>query len=222
MSKKLIIHDISMTLEDGMLTYPKDTPYRRSLQRAIGRGDTSNVSEFSTTAHVGTHVDAPRHYLNDSYGVDKLPLESLFGPAYVLDCRGQKAVTGAFLAERLPADKNVERLLLKTDNSARVNADPKGEFFRDFVYLDGSGARVLADRGVKLVAIDYLSIDKSGLASKPAHFTLLENRIVIVEGVLLAQVEPGWYFLTCGPLKMADADGAPCRAILLEGLDAGF
>ncbi|MBN2211268.1 MAG: cyclase family protein, partial [Sedimentisphaerales bacterium] len=115
MNRKLIIHDISMTLEEGMLTYPKDVPYQRRLQRSISRGDTSNVSEFTTTAHIGTHVDAPRHYLNDGYGVDQIPLESLFGPAYVLDCRGQKAITAAFLADKLPINKKVERLLLKTD-----------------------------------------------------------------------------------------------------------
>ncbi|MBN1844416.1 MAG: cyclase family protein, partial [Sedimentisphaerales bacterium] len=64
------IHDISMTLYDGMLTYPKDVPYRRSLQRDMHRGDSSNVSVFETTAHVGTHIDAPRHYLPDGYGTD--------------------------------------------------------------------------------------------------------------------------------------------------------
>ena len=206
------IFDITLTLEKGMLTYPKDVPYQRTLQRSISQGATSNVSVVEMSAHTGTHIDAPRHYLNDGAAVDTLPLEVLYGQAFVIDCAGVPAVTAKLLAERIPPA--AQRILLKTDNSR--NLQPP--FRRDFVYLDGSGARLLADRGVKLVAIDYLSIDKAGTASKPSHFTLLESQIVIIEGVNLAQVPPGEYFLACGPLKMADADGAPCRAVLISGL----
>ncbi|MBN1846177.1 MAG: hypothetical protein JW810_10875, partial [Sedimentisphaerales bacterium] len=85
--------------------------------------------------------------------------------------------------------------------------------------LAADGARFCAERGIKLVGIDYLSIDKSGLAAKPAHHILLENGIVILEGLLLAEVPPGGYFLACGALKMADSDGAPARAVLIEGLE---
>ena len=115
MSKKIKIYDISMTLYNGMLTYPKDVPYQRTRQRDLDKGDSSNVSVFETTAHVGTHVDAPLHYLVDGYGTDKIPLEQLYGPAFVADCREVTAVTGDLLSDKVPA--GTKRLLLKTDNS---------------------------------------------------------------------------------------------------------
>ena len=216
MADDWLIHDISMTLDEPMLTYPGDVPYQRTLQRDRTKGDSSNVSVINTSVHVGSHVDAPRHYLTDSYGADKIPLHALYGPAYVLDCIGLESVTAAWLDQYLP--ESVERLLLKTDNSQWLHCQPPMPFRRDFVYLDGAAARLLAQRSVKLVGIDYLSIDKSGLAAKPAHYALLENNIVILEGIDLTGISPGRYFLACGPLKMAHSDGAPCRVVLIENL----
>jgi arylformamidase len=217
MAKECKIYDISMTLYNGMLTYPKDIPYKRTLQRDLAKGDSSNVSMFETTAHVGTHVDAPLHYLTDTYGVDKIPLPQLYGPAFVADCRQVMAVTGDLLSDKVPP--GVKRLLLKTDNSRRVYENPDAPFNKEFVYLSGSGAQFCVDHGIELVGIDYLSIDKSGLVEKPTHHTLLQNKITILEGIILAQVDEGEYFLACGPLKMADADGAPARAVLIQGIN---
>lgn len=208
------IHDISVTLTNGMTTYPSDVPYRRTQQRNLHQGDTSNVSVIETSAHAGTHVDAPRHYLAEGYGTDKIPLEHLYGPAFVADCRGARAVTAAMLERQAPRD--TKRLLLKTDNSQRLGDDPQAPFNRDFVYLDAGGARFIVERGIMLVGIDYLSIDKSGLPGKDSHHILLSHNITIVEGVVLTRVVPGRYFLACGALKMADSDGAPCRAVLIE------
>jgi arylformamidase len=214
MSKEWKIYDISMTLYNGMLTYPKDVPYQRTLQRDLDKSDSSNVSVFETTAHVGTHVDAPLHYLANTYGTDKIPLEQLYGPAFVADCREVTAVTGDLLSDKVPA--GTKRLLLKTDNSQRVFENPDAPFYKEFVYLSGSGAQFCVEHGIELVGIDYLSIDKSGLAEKPAHHILLRKSIAILEGIVLAQIEEGQYFLACGPLKMADADGAPARAVLID------
>ena len=214
MPKKMKIYDISMTLYNGMLTYPRDVPYQRTLQRDLDKGDSSNVSAIQTTAHVGTHVDAPLHYLADGYGTDKIPLEQLYGPTFVADCRDVTVVTGDLLSDKVPA--GAKRLLLKTDNSRRVFENPDAPFHKEFVYLSGSGAQFCVEKGIQLVGIDYLSIDKSGLAEKPAHHIMLQKNITILEGIVLAQVEEGEYFLACGPLKMADVDGAPARAVLFD------
>ncbi len=214
MAEKLIIHDISMMLENGMLSYPKDVPYRRQLQRDLEEGENSNVSFVEMSAHTGSHVDSPRHYYPKGYGVEQIPLESLYGPAWVADCTGLAAVTAEVLKERVPA--GTKRLLLKTDNSQELAKNPHGPFRRDFIYLDGSGARFAVEQGIQIVGIDYLSIDQSGLREKPAHHILLQNNIIILEGILLADIEPGEYFLACGPLKMADSDGAPARVVLIE------
>lgn len=205
-----------MPLYDGMLGYPKDVPYRRYRQRDMDQGDSSNVSALETSAHVGTHVDSPLHYFPDSYGVEAIPLDHLYGPAQVLDCRGLPAVTAEILQQRW--DTSVPRVLLQTDNSTRLLNRPDGDYDPGFVYLDEAAAAYLVERDARLVAIDYLSIDKSGLAAKPSHHTLLAAGVVIVEGVNLAAITPGRYFLACGPLKMCGADGAPGRAVLIEGL----
>jgi len=214
MAENLIIHDISMTLDNEMVSYPKDVPYRRQLQRDIEEGENSNVSFVEMSAHTGSHVDSPRHYYPKGYGVEQIPLESLYGPVWVADCTGRAVVTAEVLKERVPA--GTKRLLLKTDNSQELKRNPHGAFRSDFVYLDGSGARFAVEQGIRIVGIDYLSIDQSGLREKPAHHTLLQNNIIILEGILLADIEPGEYFLACGPLKMADSDGAPARVVLIE------
>jgi arylformamidase len=214
MNQKYKIHDISMVLHDGMLMYPSDVPYHRQLQRDMEQEGRSNVSFVEMSAHTGSHVDAPRHYYADGYGVEAIPLDYLYGPAQVIDCRGMRAVTAEVLQERVAA--GAERLLLKTDCSQWLKENPDGPFRKDFVYLDGGGAEFLVERGIKLVGIDYLSIDQSGVKAKSAHHTLLKNNIVILEGIVLADVEPGVYFLSCGPLKMAGSDGAPARVVLIE------
>lgn len=214
-----MIHDISITLSSPMVTYPGDVPYQRKLQRNMDNNDNANVSQIEMSAHSGTHVDAPRHYYPNGHGAEDIPLEHLYGPAVVIDCRQAKAVTAELLKNKVPA--GTKRLLLKTDNSALLQQDPTGPFTADFIYLAGDGAQFLAERGILLVAIDYLSIDKSGLREKPSHHILLENNITIVEGINLASVSPGEYYLACGPLKMAGSDGAPCRAVLIDALGNG-
>lgn len=216
MTGKMIIHDISMTLQNDMVCYPKDIPYRWQRQRDMDKGDGSNVSQFESSCHIGTHVDAPLHYYNDDYDTAAIPLDQLYGPVYVVDCTNQPAVTRQSLTGKVPP--GTQRLLLKTDNSQPLHDDPTAPFNKDFVYLDGSGAEFIVETGIKLVGIDYLSIDKSGLATKPAHHTLLENHITILEGIALTTIKEGRYFLCCGSLKMADSDGAPARVVLLENL----
>jgi len=216
MEKLLVFHDISMILQEGMLCYPKDVPYHRYLQRDMNAGDSSNVSVIEMSAHTGTHLAAAGHYFPDGMGIHRIPLEHVYGPAYVLDARGHSAVTAEILKNALPP--HVQRLLLKTDNSNVFPDRPGVSFNRNFVYVDADAAQFLVDRRLLLVGIDYLSIDKSGEPSKPAHHILLEKDITILEGIHLASVEQGWYFLACGPLKLKDSDGAPCRAVLIENL----
>lgn len=210
----MIIHDISMPLTNGMLTYPKDVPYSRTLQRDMAQGDSSTVSVMNSSVHVGTHLDAPTHFISDGYNVESIPLDHLYGKAHVIDCRGHEAVTAKVIEKQLP--ESPERILLKTDNSAEVKKHPNGPFNPKFVYLAGDAAQLLVDRGCKLVGIDYLSIDQSGNPEKASHHILLGNNVTIVEGVMLADIVPGNYFLSCGPLKMEGAEGAPCRAVLIE------
>lgn len=214
----MTLYDISMPLASPMQTYPGVTPYRRTLRRSLAQGDSSNLSDMEMCAHTGTHVDAPFHFIARGASIEQIPLAHCCGPAQVVDCRGCTAITAERLQGRIPA--KTARVLLKTDNSERLRESPSGPFRPDAVYLAGDGAEYLAGHGVQLVGIDALAIDKPGQPRKPSHALLLAGNITILEGLALADVEPGEYFLFCAPLKMVGSDGAPCRAVLMDM--AGF
>ncbi len=197
-----------------MTSYPKDVEYKRSLQREMSHGDSSNVSYFEMSSHGGTHIDAPLHYYPEGNSIDQIPLEILYGPAHVIDCRGHEAITADILTDKLP--DNPERILLMTDNSNLLYDHPEGPFNAAFVYLADCGAQLLADLDIKLVGIDYLSIDRGYDKAKSSHHILLEKGITILESIILKDIKPGKYFLACGALKMTNSEGAPCRAVLIE------
>lgn len=210
----MIIHDISLPLDAQMPTYPRVTPYRRTLRRSLDNGDTVNLSDVEMCAHTGTHVDAPFHCIADGPAIESVPLEHCCGWAQVIDCQGCAAIGAAHLQGKLlPA---IPRVLLKTDNSERLRDQPRSPFRMDAVFLAADGAEYLAANNIVLVGIDSLAIDAPGKPGKPSHAVLLGKRIVILEGLVLADIEPGAYFLVCAPLKMVGSDGGPCRAILIE------
>jgi arylformamidase len=164
--------------------------------------------------HVGTHVDAPHHFMNDGRTVEQLPLDVLAGPCYVVQLPdGVEAITAEALeGTSLPADTT--RILFGTSNS-RFWSQGEARFQEDFVAVTEDGAEWLVQRGVRLVGVDYLSVAPYG-DSLPTHRTLLKAGVVVVEGLDLSAVPRGFYELYCLPLKLLGADGAPARAILVR------
>ena len=159
--------------------------------------------------HTGTHVDSQLHFIDGAPGMEGVPLDALVGPAVVIDAT---AVSSEALGEpdlaALDIPDGVERVLLKTRNS-QLWARP--DFTRDFIRLDGSGARFVIDRGIRTIGIDYLSI-----GDREAHRELLGAGVVPVEGLDLREIEPGPYTLVCLPLDLVGSDGGPARAILID------
>jgi len=210
------VHDVSLVLRPEMVTWPGEPPPRIEPLKRISRGDGNNVSIITLGDHTGTHVDPPLHFIEGGNTVDKLPLEALVGPCRVVAYEGTEHISGKWLdAARIPA--GTERVLFKTRNSARWS-DPKAPFTRDFTTLNSSAAAWCIDHHVKLVGIDYLSIEPQGpeKAGYPVHNTLLRAGVVIIETLDLRGVEPGNYELVCAPLKIKDGDGAPARVFLIE------
>ena len=207
MTMKLI--DVSVPLSAGVPTYPGNTPFSLAPVQRIAQGATSNVSELRLGTHVGTHVDAPRHFFDDGPGVDRLPLDLLVGRAQVVEISTRRVVT----AEHFNGiDLHGElRILIKTSNSGLWRSK---EFAKDYVFLSEEGARHLVDNGIKLVGVDYLSVEEFKKPGAPVHHVLLSNGVIIIEGLNLEDVEPGHYDLMCLPLRVLDADGAPARVIL--------
>jgi arylformamidase len=207
------IYDVSVPIRDGGLVYPGNPEIHISLQQSIAAGAGANVSNVSFGSHTGTHVDAQRHFFNDGLSVDQIPPETLMGPAIVIDCGPTvTSVTRAQLETQSLA--GVERVLLKTRNSGYLTQDPA--FHPDFTYLAPDGAEYLVQLGVKLVGIDYLSIEQFHSGHHLTHRTLLGANVVIVEGLNLVDVPAGRYDFCCLPLRLVGCDGAPARAVLVS------
>lgn len=206
------IYDVSAPVRDGGLIYPGNPEIHIELQQAIAKGAGANVSHVDFGSHTGTHVDAARHFFDDGQTVDQIPLETLMGPAVLLEFDNQVMSVGK--AELEPHDlTGAERVLLKTRNSGYLTQDPA--FHKDFTFLAPDGAEYLASLGVKLVGIDYLSIEQFHSGHHRTHRTLLERAIVIVEGLNFVDVPAGRYEFRCLPLRLEGCDGAPARAVLI-------
>ena len=201
--------DVSVPLAPGMPTYPGNPEFELQPLKRIADGASSNVSRMVLGTHTGTHVDAPRHFFDDGADADSLDLNMLIGRARVVDLPRRGGITADDLASAgLREDL---RVLLKTPNSAMWTG---GEFRQDYTHLTESGARYLADQGVKLVGVDYLSVEAFKKPGAPAHRTLLSQGVTILEGLNLSDAEPGMYELYCLPLRVAGGDGAPARVVL--------
>lgn len=205
----MTVIDISLPIHPGMIVYEGDPGVDITPRLEIARGDTANVSLLSLGSHTGTHVDAPAHFIEGGATVEALPLDVLIGPALVAEV-GCERLIGRRDLEPLPLGGH-SRLLLKTLNSSLWS---RGPFSRDFVALGEDGARYLVERGLRLVGMDYLSIEAFHSPGHPVHRHLLGAGMVIVEGLDLAYVAPGVYELVCLPLPVRGIDGAPCRAVL--------
>lgn len=205
------IYDVSVPVSPDLPVWPGDPTPVLERYASIDAGDEANVSRFAASVHVGTHIDAPLHFLADGAPVDAIPLEQLIGPAEVVDLRHADAITAEVLAQaNLPAD--AQRLLFKTRNAALWR---ESDFRRDYVAITADGAEWLAAHGVRVVGVDYLSVapfDDPG----PTHRILLRTGAVLIEGLSLAEVPPGRYTLYCLPLRLRGAEGAPARVILVQ------
>jgi arylformamidase len=208
----MAIHDISLGVAPGMPIWPGDPPLELERFSSIAAGQEVNVTRLASCAHIGTHVDAPLHFIDGGASVDQLSLKDLNGRAYVVDLPHADVLDRKTLeAARIP--QRTRRLLFKTRNS-KLWVKGETAFQEDFVAIDASGAEWLVNKGVRLVGVDYLSVAPYD-APAPTHRILLGAGVVVVEGLNLSDVTQGRYTLHCLPVKLVGADGAPARAILV-------
>ena len=202
------IYDITIPISPSLPTFPGDPPARIEPVTRIARGDPANVSRITMSSHCGTHIDVSSHYNDHGVSVDHIPLTLLIGNALVADLRGVNEIGGKALA-RLPL-AGVERLIVRTDNSRLW--DREG-FYEEYAHLTKEGAEFLLKTQVRLVGIDYLSIERFA-GNGEVHRLLLGNGMVILEGLNLDGIAEDDYELICLPLKIRGGDGAPVRAVL--------
>lgn len=215
MEQRSII-DISLPIGPELLVWPGDPPVVVEPAATMAGGDPANVSLLRFGTHTGTHVDPPAHFLAGAPTVDRLPLDALVGEAVVADLTAEPGPVGPAALDRLELPAGTTRLLLKTANSELWRAAGPGPppFPDHYVAVSPAGARWLVERGIRLVGIDFLSIEERDAPGYPAHIALLSAGVVILEGLDLSAVAPGRYTLVCLPLRIAGGDGAPTRAVL--------
>lgn len=203
------IFDVTVPLSARVPVFPGDPRFEMSFAHRMDEGKPYNVARMSLGVHSGTHVDAPYHFLEDGATVEQLPLDVLIGPALVASVDAPRAIRREDV-EALPLGGHT-RVLFKTRNGDAIR---RPEFREDFIYVDPGAAEALVARGVRLLGIDYLSVEQFGSADFAAHHVLLGAGTVLVEGLDLVDVPPGEYEVTCLPLRIVGADGSPARVVL--------
>ncbi len=204
------IYDLSVSIYPGMLKWIDEQDVKLRQETSIRNGDAYNFSRVTLSTHIGTHIDAPYHFTADGKTVDRLSLYDLIGEALVVQID-----TDTITADELrDVDfKTYKRILFKTKNSELLKSE---EFNREYVSLDFSAAELLVKNGVRVVGIDYLSIEELDTEEHPVHKLLTGNDVIIIETLDLSNIEPGEYFMVALPLKLKGCDGAPARVVLVE------
>lgn len=179
--------------------FPGDESPKGELVRSMAEGELYNLSMLSMCAHNGTHVDAPFHFLNDGKTVDKMPLEAFVGDCFVARHEGEVTAADAReILKKAEAAGACERILIAGKATVTLEA-----------------AEVFAEAGIKLLGNESQTVGPEN-APMAVHKVLLAKEIVLLEGIVLAEVSEGKYFLSAAPLNFAGFDRAPCRAYLIE------
>ena len=206
------IWDISQTLRPGLPVWPGDTPFAFERSWRMDQGSPVNVGRMTMSTHSGTHGDAPLHYAHDGLDAAGMELDPYIGECLVIDARG---VSGEIDIADLPHLDSADRVLFRT-----FDTFPHDAWRSDFTPIAAETIGWLALQGVKLVGTDAPSVDPQESKTMDAHKAVLKHDMRILEGLVLDDVEEGWYELIALPLKVAGGDAGLCRAILRELDDA--
>jgi arylformamidase len=206
------VFDISMEISDQMVSYPGDRKFSAKKVFDLKKGDPVNLSEIKMNVHTGTHLDAPIHFIKDADSITDIDINDFFGQAKIFDLSMLELGTGITERDLSVLDiKKDDIILLKTKNSEIID----NNFKEEFVHLTQGGASYLVSMKIKAIGIDYLSIGKYK-KDESTHIILLENNVLVYEGLNLRGILPGEY-LFCGfPLKIKESEGAPVRAVLIQ------
>lgn len=206
------IIDISVPLSNQLPIWPGGYGLSISSLTQIGNNSESNVSRLDLDVHCGTHIDAPLHFFAGGKTTNELALDRLLGSCFVTELPEDITKITALDLDRLNIPKETTRLLLKTINSYQ-NLWDKKEFYKDFCALSADAAQWVVNKGIDLIGIDYCSI-QNFFDPITTHQILLNNEVIILEGLDLRRVKSGNYKLTCLPISVEGVEGVPVRAIL--------
>jgi arylformamidase len=208
------IFDVTVPIKNSMPVWPGDPTVNNTLVFSIDSGEESNVTSIQMSAHTGTHIDAPRHFINSGKSIESLDLNTLLGEVEVIEIDSCANQIDAIILKSLDKQIWPKRVLFKTKNSLQMLLE-REQFDQNFVALLPDAAEYLINMGVILVGIDYLSIAPFENGSG-THIELLKKNLIIIEGLNLADVIPGFYELIALPILLVGADGAPARVLLIQ------
>ncbi len=203
--------DLTIPVHDEMLIFPGDPVYRWQQVLFKSKGDVCNLSRMELGCHTGTHLDSPRHMIADGAVIEDFDINQLCGTAYVAQIEGGGDITADSLEHaNIPA--GVERLLLRTENTTRDLLNPP--FQADFCAFDLSAAQWLVSKGIRVIGLDFLTIEHSPDQSFPVHKCMLGSGMAVIEGVATKDAPLGMVELVCAPMRLLVAEGAPCRVLV--------
>lgn len=195
-----MIYDISQPLFECKVFPGDPKPEKTELMR-MSSGSLYNLTAVSMCVHNGTHIDAPYHFIKDGKGVDRIDLTRFIGPAYVVTHDGE--VHGS------DAEQIIEQAKQHNDTAW------KKILLKGNAVVTSEAAAVFADAGIDLIGNESQTVGPEE-APMAVHLILLRKEVVLLEGIRLAHVPDGVYLLNCAPLNLTGADGAPCRAVLMD------
>jgi arylformamidase len=211
------IFDISIPISPSLPVWPGDPPVDIQQVAKITSGDSANVSHISMGVHCGTHIDAPKHFIDTGKSIDQIPLEKLIGEVLVMEIDSAENVISERVLTQHPKQTLLEtasKVIFRTRNSSLWSEYPH-TFQEDYVGIDTTGALYLSQFHFDLIGIDYLSIAPYHETLSP-HQILLAAEIVLLEGLNLSEVPTGVYELYCLPLKIPGCEGSPARVVLVD------
>jgi arylformamidase len=208
------IFDVTVPIKNFMPVWPGDPQVENRLVSSIEKGEEANVTNIQMSAHTGTHIDAPKHYIKSGTAIEGLSLTTLLGEVEVVEIDFQNSQIDALTLIKVNRNEWSQRVLFKTNNS-NLRLLEKDYFYQNFTALLPDAAEYLVQKGVKLVGIDYLSIAPFENGSD-THIILLENDVVVLEGLNLADISPGIYELIALPILLEGAEGSPARVLLIQ------
>ncbi|HJO96031.1 MAG TPA: cyclase family protein [Victivallales bacterium] len=207
------IYDISISLDTNTINYPGCEKFNRDITKSFKQKDPYTLSKLSMSSHTGTHVDSPLHFIENGNSIDEIPIDNFILNAIVVEIKNKREINAKDIKSL--NIKETSALLFKTDNSEK-NLINNNTYDSNFVYIAPSAAEICVEKKIKLIGIDYLSIDGDKNHLFESHKIILGNNIIILECIDLQKVPAGEYKLICLPLKIKGGEASPVRAILIS------
>jgi arylformamidase len=210
--EKIKYYDITTTISEDLVTFPGDPSYQMDSLSSLEKGQQFHLCKIHLSNHIGTHIDFPSHVIQEGKTSDDFSIEYFIGSGVIIEIPQAETTIkkNYIIKQNFLLDDFV---FFKTSNS---NISKYSNFTKNYVYIESEAAEELVKKRVKIVGIDYISVDKYESNDLPVHKILLSNEILIIEGLELRDIPAGRYQFFIMPIKIHKMDGLPVRIIAIS------